>query len=201
MYDTKKNAPAPTTAARAAFDRSVCFTFYGDYLATLEGIEQMSGTEAAYTAFKILAKYSLYGEQPDPACNPWGFAWPMVERKAKDNVMRRQQAIEGGDTELAQAIREYAAENPEATQKEIAEALSCHRNTVGYVLKKERAALSNLNHDSSLSHNHSHNHNLNHSSVLVHCASPSPSALSAAAPPKESPLTNAVQTTREGAEV
>lgn len=195
MNDTKKTAPAQNPTAKTAFDRTVCFTFFGDYLAALEGIEQTNGAESAYTAFKILARFSLYGEQPDPANNPWGFAWPMVERKARDNISRRKQAIEGGDSALTKAILEYAAENPEATQQAIADALSCHRNTVGNVLRKERAALSNLSLDSSSGHNlnDSHNHNLNHSCVHVHCASPSPPALSAAEPPKEPPFFDGVQ--------
>ena len=56
---TQQTAPTP-------FDPTICFTCFGDYVEALLGIEQAEGPEVAFSAFKILADFCLYGIEPDP---------------------------------------------------------------------------------------------------------------------------------------
>lgn len=162
MDDTKKTAPAQNPTAKAAFDRTVCFTCFGDYVDTLKMIAAQQGAEIAYAAFEILADYCLYGIEPDPDSNPWGLVWPIVERRARLSINNRRRGFGTPDKELAERIREYAAENPEATQRQIADAVDCHRNTVSKTLRDDAALHDSLPchgsvHDSSLYHIHDSN--------------------------------------------
>lgn len=120
---TQQTAPTP-------FDPTICFTCFGDYVEALLGIEQAEGPEVAFSAFKILADFCLYGIEPDPAANPWGWAWPMVERKAKNSNNNRRRGFGAEDTEKATAIKEYLAEHPEDSMRAVARAVGCSDRTV-----------------------------------------------------------------------
>lgn len=144
MNDKKKTAPAQTpeqttTPENVPFDRSVCFTCFGDYVDTLKMIAAQQGPETAYAAFEILADFCLYGIEPDPERNPWGLVWPIVERRARLSINNRRRGFGTPDKELADRVREYAAENPKATQQQTAEAVGCHRHTVSKILCRDAA--------------------------------------------------------------
>lgn len=196
MEDTKKNAPAQTTATKAVFDRTVCFTCFGDYVDTLKMIAAQNGTEIAYAAFEILADYCLYGIEPDPESNPWGLVWPIVERRARNSMNNRRRGFGTPDTELAERVREYHADHPEATQQQTADAVGCHRNTVGKVLR-ESAALPNSYLIRGSGHDRSHDNIRDSNSSRVQA----PRSVSTPTACLQSPPTANVQTCREGAAV
>lgn len=136
--------PAPQTAPqveRRPYDPTVCFTFFGDYVDALLGIEQTEGAEAAFSAFKILADYCLYGVEPAPANNPWSWAWPMVERKARNSDNNRRRGFSAEDTEKTTAIMDYLAEHPGATVRETARAVGCSHGKVHKVMRGVDAGL------------------------------------------------------------
>lgn len=116
------------------FDRSVCFTFFSSWVETLHNIADYD-LQAALTAFFILSDFCLYGIEPDPKTNPWGFAWPLVEREARRSINNRRRGFSAEDTELSDAIRVYHAEHPEASQRAIARELCCSVGKVNKVLK------------------------------------------------------------------
>lgn len=129
---TQQTAPTP-------FDPTICFTCFGDYVEALLGIEQAEGPEVAFSAFKILADFCLYGIEPDPAANPWGWAWPMVERKAKNSNNNRRRGFGAEDSEKATAIKEYLAEHPEDSMRAVARAVGCSDRTVRKVVASIRS--------------------------------------------------------------
>lgn len=47
------------------FDRSVCFTFYRNYLERAETLKGQSGYEAGYEYLANIAKYALFEEEPE----------------------------------------------------------------------------------------------------------------------------------------
>lgn len=201
----KNQSPNEPTTEKKVFDRTVCFTCFGDYVDTLDTIAEQSGPEIAYAAFEILADYCLYGIEPDPETNPWGLVWPIVERRARLSMNNRRRGFGTPDTELAERVREYAAKHPEATQQQIAEAAGCHRNTVRKFLR-DGAAYSGSS--PGLDRSPCSSPYIGHDSYSSRVQTPFPptalsssSRLSAAKPTKEFSPAVSVQTTREGAEV
>lgn len=141
MKQMQPTITAQTTqqTAQTPFDPTICFTCFGDYVEALLGIEQAEGPEVAFSAFKILADFCLYGIEPDPAANPWGWAWPMVERKAKNSNNNRRRGFGAEDTEKATAIKEYLAEHPEDSMRAVARAVGCSDRTVRKVVASIRS--------------------------------------------------------------
>ena len=141
MKQTQPTITAQTTqqTAQTPFDPTICFTCFGDYVEALLGIEQAEGPEVAFSAFKILADFCLYGIEPDPAANPWCWAWPMVERKAKNSNNNRRRGFGAEDTEKATAIKEYLAEHPEDSMRAVARAVGCSDRTVRKVVASIRS--------------------------------------------------------------
>lgn len=117
---TKKNKPE-----REPFDPSVAFMCFGDYVEALRGIAAQYGVERAFSAFLVLADYCLYGKEPDPENNPWGWAWAMVERKARNSINNRRRGFGAKDEDRAELIKSYAAAHPEDSKRAIARAVGC----------------------------------------------------------------------------
>ena len=90
--------------------------------------------EMGLRAFLTLADYCLYGKQPDPADNAWGLVWPLVEAEARRSIANRRRGFGTEDVALSDAIREYAAGHPGASQRAIAEALGCSLGKVNKTL-------------------------------------------------------------------
>ena len=116
------------------FDRSVCFTFFSSWVESLRYLAEYD-QQAALTAFFILSDFCLYGIEPDPEANPWGFTWPMVEHEARRSINNRRRGFSAEDVELSDAIRAYHAQHPEASQRTIARELCCSVGKVNKVLK------------------------------------------------------------------
>jgi len=116
------------------FDRSVCFTCFSSWV---EAIRSIADTDprTAITAFLVLSDFCLYGIEPDPECNPWGFTWPVVEHEARRSINNRRRGFGSEDVEQSDAIRTYYADHPYATQRAIADAVGCSVGKVNKVLK------------------------------------------------------------------
>lgn len=129
MSKSQKNSPEE-------FDRSVCFTFFSSWVESLRYLAECD-QQAALTAFFILSDFCLYGIEPDPEANPWGFSWPIVEREARRSINNRRRGFSAEDVELSDAIRAYHAQHPEASQRAIARELCCSPSKVNKVLKAQ----------------------------------------------------------------
>lgn len=116
------------------FDRSVCFTFFPSWVNALRKLSD-TDPQAALDAFFILSDYCLYDTEPDPKSNPWGFAWPVIKDEAIRSINNRRRGFGREDVAMSDAIRAYHAENPDATQREIADFVGCSTGKVNKVLK------------------------------------------------------------------
>lgn len=148
----------PTKKSNRAFDRSICFSNFESQVNAVKQIEASQGAETALRAYFILADYCLYGIEPDPASNPWGFAWALVKQQASTSIKNRARGFGSEDTEKTEAILEYMGENPHASRREVAQAVGC---SVGKVQKVASSGPYTHSLDDTRSHDHSHN--LNHS--------------------------------------
>ena len=115
------------------FDQSICFTFFSTWVDALHAIAETDSL-ASLRAFFILSDFCLYGIEPDPQDNPWGFAWPLVEREARRSISNRRRGFGAEDVALSDAIRSYKEQHPNASQRAIAEALDCSLGKVNKVL-------------------------------------------------------------------
>lgn len=63
----------------------------------VESIRQQRQTdpEKAADAILVLVDYCLYGKEPDPENNPWGIAWPVVSKEARQRFsgMTREEKL------------------------------------------------------------------------------------------------------------
>lgn len=133
MSISAKNSPKE-------FDRSVCFTCFAPWVETVR-LMAVENPQKAVEAFLTLSDYCLYGTEPDPLENVWGAMWPIVEGEARRSIANRRRGFGSEDVALSDAIREYAAGHPGASQRAIAEALGCSLGKVNKTLKKAVSAV------------------------------------------------------------
>ena len=116
------------------FDPTICFTCFAPWVETIR-LMAVEDPQKAVEAFLRLSDYCLYGIEPDPETNPWGFMWPSVEGEAKRSINNRRRGFGAEDVELSDAIREYAVKHPGASQRAIAEAVGCSLGKVNKALR------------------------------------------------------------------
>lgn len=81
-----------------AFDRALCFTFFGNWYEVITNLEtDADESSAAYTLFKAIADYSLFGVRPDSENMVIKAAWPMFETEIDNAVDRRRKRFAPGD--------------------------------------------------------------------------------------------------------
>lgn len=147
------------TTEKAAFDSTICFTFFGSWLRTIVKLEtENDRTSLAYMLFKSIAEYALYGEEPtiDPEDRNMvviDAIWPTLEVEIDSSKNRRKRgfAPERFD-EIKKAIINETAENPRLSIREIAAIVGTSKSNVERTQKKyaaEIAALHSSSRDSS----------------------------------------------------
>ena len=123
--------------AEKVFDRSVCFSFFGDYKQTADEIEKECGMEAALTYYKALSNYALYDEEP-ALTGIVKILWPTTKTTIDSSIKRRRSGF-GEDTDKSEEILQYKRDNPDATQRVIADAVGCSLGKVNKVLNNTDA--------------------------------------------------------------
>lgn len=127
-----------TKEHKAPFDPAVCFTCFGPWVESIRDIGERQGADAALAAFLSLADYCLYNIEPDSASNPWNFAWPLVKRQAQNSMNNRRRGFGAENSKQTLAIQDYFRTHPEATYKEVSEALGCSIGKAHKVIKPIR---------------------------------------------------------------
>lgn len=139
-------------ASEKEFNRSVCFTFFEDYLQHVENVEKEFGVETAYEVLITIAKYGLYKELPKD--NKMKILVNSTILKSLDlSQDRRAKGFKGEDTEKTQAVIDYYRDHPDASQNEIAEATGISKGKVNKVLQRLRKEEENENNNSYSSSN------------------------------------------------
>lgn len=116
------------------FDQTICFTFFQPWLEAIRTTAE-SDPQKALDAFLVLGDYCLYGIEPSPGENPWGIAWPVISAEAQRSIDNRRRGFGVENTAQTEAIKNYHAEHPEATQMEIKKAVGCSIGKVNKVIR------------------------------------------------------------------
>lgn len=125
------------------YKRNVCFTFFESYLQQGELIKEQFGDEKCAEYFISLIRYALYEETPvDPIIRIFITG---LMNTIDANQEKRKRGFDKEDTELTQNIIDYKNQNPDSTQREIAEACKCSPAKVNKVLKNSNYPNSNPN--------------------------------------------------------
>lgn len=117
-----------------AFDPTICFTFFQPWLEAIRTVSE-TDPQKAIDAFLVLGDYCLYGKEPSPGANPWGIAWPVISAEASRSINNRRRGFGTENTAQTEAIKNYRAEHPEATQHNIADAVHCSIGKVNKVIR------------------------------------------------------------------
>lgn len=133
------------------FNRSVCFTFFESYLEGAEKYKEVFNVEIAYGYLCGLIRYALYKEEAeDPMIN--ALVSPL-KNTIDANQDKRSNGFGRENKEMTEAIIRYKDEHPEATQREIADAVACSVGKVNKVLSSNTNSNINDNNNTNLNSN------------------------------------------------
>lgn len=146
------------------FDPTICFTFFGTWVKSIEELEtEQDRSSQAYLLFKAIADYSMYGKEPDFQNNPTlKVLWVLIERELDVSLDRRKRNFANDEMkEKRDKIINAVISNPTASLRELAEIAGTSKSTVDRVKKRyqkeiEEAVTKNFD-DSSDSVNNSVN--------------------------------------------
>ncbi len=145
------------------FDRTLCFSFYRSYLEQGELIrEQLGDTECA-KYFIALIRYGLFREEPSDIKTNMLMAG--LKNTIDAGQEKRRRGFEKENTKMSEKILEYKEQNPNSTQREIADACDCSLGKVNKTLKK--STLLSDNSYTYSNYNNNSNSNLNNNTMNV----------------------------------
>lgn len=151
------------------FNRNICFTFFEDYRKTAKEIEEDFGKEAVADYYNAIIDYALYGVEPELK-GAIKYIWHTTKASIDKSIERRSGGFRE-NTEQTERVLKYKEENPEATQREIAEATGISVGKVNKVLKANSSSNTISNTDSNSNSNSSSNsireHEHEHDSLLT----------------------------------
>lgn len=114
------------------FNRSVCFSFFESYLDQAKQVKEQLGPEMCAEYLIAVAEYGLYQKESEN---------PMIKMLVSGlkNVIdagQEKRAKAFSNSEIYEEIIQYKKDHPDASLREIGEALGCSKNTVDRALKK-----------------------------------------------------------------
>ncbi len=126
------------------FDSTVCFTFYGSWVRTIEQLETAAEDNSiAYKLFKAIADYSLYDTEPDfDNLEPFQrialkAIWEPISTEIDNSVSRRKRGFANEKpTELQEAIIAECIKSPHDSCRAIGDAVGASKSEVDRVRKK-----------------------------------------------------------------
>lgn len=122
------------------FDRSVCFTYFGNYFRQVKNVEKLIGMEMAYKVQNAIVEYGLWGKEIDDPQVKMLVGEPTLDLIDSSQARRSRGFTE--DVEKTQKVMSYYAEHPGASQDEISKATGVSKGKVNKVIKqlKENAS-------------------------------------------------------------
>ena len=115
------------------FNRSVCFTFFESYLEQAKEVKEIMGADKAYDYLEGLIEYALYERMPDDATTKMLVTG--LKNTIDANQKKRASGFSRENIKQTEAINKYKEENPDATQRAIADALNCSLGKVNKSLR------------------------------------------------------------------
>ena len=149
------------------FDRSVCFSFFKSYLEQGEKVNKLYGAEAAYNYFIALIEYGLYQKESEDELS--NLLVSGLKNTIDANQKKRASAFESKENKrITESVLKFKAENPNATQREIASAVGCSLGKVNTALaKSNNANTNNYTNRNSNSNNNTNSMNVNMNTTSV----------------------------------
>lgn len=118
------------------FDRSRAFTFYAEWTKDAQTIEEDYGLEGVGMLCKAIWSYALYEiETDDVKRPPIKYFWNSIKEKIDASQEHRSRGFQKEDVELTNKIIDYKNNNPDASQREIANVIGCSVGKVNKALK------------------------------------------------------------------
>ena len=125
------------------FDSTVSFTFFYDWILTIEDAETEADRESeAYMLFKAIANYSLFGEEPDferyPANRSFKRFWYKFSRAIDASIKKLKRGFRdtNGPTENGKKVIAAYRKNPQASMREISNMTGVSKSEVQRVKRK-----------------------------------------------------------------
>lgn len=126
------------THNKKVFDPTICFSFFGTWLKTIERLETPQDMNSnAYRLFRAIAEYSMYDNKPDFSDNMYLDAiWPLIEREADLSIGKRksQFAKDEIDTDVQKVINVFV-EYGEISLRKVEQFTGVNKNKVGRIKK------------------------------------------------------------------
>ena len=116
------------------FDRSVCFTYFGNYYKQVTEIEKQFGMETAYKVERAIIEYGLFKKEIDDPTIRIFVGAPTLD--LIDGSQTRRANGFGEDVAKTEAVLEYYREHPQASQNEIAKATGVSKGKVNKIMKE-----------------------------------------------------------------
>lgn len=123
---------------KKAFDATVCFSFFGTWMEAIETYEtEADANSNAYSLFKAIAYYSMYGIEPEFENTGLNAIWQILSREIDNSVNRRKCRFGKEEvTEREHAVLDAWKASPHASVRKIAEAAGIHRSSVERIKRK-----------------------------------------------------------------
>ena len=129
---------------KKAFDSTVCFSFFGSWLNTLERLETANEKNSmSYMLFKAIAYYSLYGIEPefdmeDERNNiTCGALWEVIGNEIDNSIKNRKRWFaDECPTEKQRAIIAECIKHPDASLRDIAAITGTSKSLVSSTKKR-----------------------------------------------------------------
>lgn len=116
------------------FDRSKAFTFYGEWAEMAREILNDYGKEIVADFFLAITNYALYEIEPEEKKAPLKYFWAQLKEKIDASQEHRSRGFSKEDKALTNSIIKYKTDNPNATYRDIANAVGCSLGKVSKVL-------------------------------------------------------------------
>lgn len=123
---------------KKAFDATVCFSFFGTWMEAIETYEtEADANSNAYSLFKAIAYYSMYGIEPEFENTGLNAIWQILSREIDNSVNRRKCRFGKEEvTAREQAVLDAWKASPHASVRKIAEATGIHRSSIERIKRK-----------------------------------------------------------------
>lgn len=132
-----------TETQKKPFDSSICFTFFGSWAETIEGLESDTDKKSpAYQLYKAISNYSLYGLEPDfNSLEPqiklvMQSFWKTLSSDIDQSKARRKRGFAAEKpTESQDAVIRECIKRPNASIRDVAEVTGVSKSSVERIKK------------------------------------------------------------------
>lgn len=120
------------------FQRNKACTFYGEWEQDAEMIKEDYGLEGMALYYDAIVKYALHEIEIDAVKKPpIKYFWSTIREQIDASQEHRSRGFSKTDADTTNKIIAYKSEHPEASQREIADAIGCSVGKVNKTLKSE----------------------------------------------------------------